>query len=83
MSLNTKIVESMKTGFAHRRSVPSLAKEIGENPQDLLSQLMMLHDHGFALRWSDGRWSLSKRGEELRVVLVAPVPRTNGRKSSV
>lgn len=79
MSLNKEIVKHLGAGFMERRSLSYISDQTGSDIYSVLDQLEHLREHGFALRWSDSTWSLSKHGERLKTVMLEPAPRTNGR----
>jgi DNA-binding IclR family transcriptional regulator len=82
-TLNTDIVKVLKPSFLERLSAEAVAERVGEEPEDVLHQLQLLLSHGFVLRWSDGKYSLSSIGARLQVILTQPIPRVNGRPPSL
>lgn len=74
MDLNIEIIKAMPTLYGERLSPYRIAELTGDDPKDALDQLLALRKYGYAVRWSDGTYSLSRSGALLKRALTQPIP---------
>jgi hypothetical protein len=64
----------MELGYMSRKSSWRLSSDSGVALEEVAEQLEHLSEHGCAVRWSDGRWSLTPIGSRLRGIIASPPP---------